>query len=311
MTPGTPDTRTSYTPPEWRRLYTERLRTGHRINSVSVGAHFLFFQVHSICDDYGRFPADPGRLFDDAMPLRAVKGDDDVSPDHIARWLDELGSVLNRAGDPLVRFYDGPDGQRYGQVVGFCELQPKGMGVRARREGFPGPSGCVGSAQQQSQTTTEAPASVDNGGPPLTSVDLCRPLLPETEAETEAEETSSSPIAREVSEALRSAGVRNADRIAEACSVPGVSPEAVRWCHSKAKESGRPVQQLPGLVLRMVIDGDWREPLKMAAAARRREAEEERRQREEREDQLRNRPSPEERAELIERGRQAMAGGTG
>ena len=80
----------------------------------------------------------------------------------------------------------------------------------------------------------------------------------------------------ELGDLLRSAGCRNGDQIEQAIRTPGLTPAAVSWCVGQAKRRlpDHPSKR-PGLVLRMIADGDWHhitEPTDPAGRDDRREA---------------------------------------
>ena len=125
-------------------------RTGRRINSASRDAEFWFWRVHMICDDYGCFPADPLRCRAEAAPLRT-----DITDELVAGWLTEL------AEHGLVAMYDA-DGERFGAIVGFTAMQPKGRnGKRVSRfpmpDGMDGESGCIQGNPDESTSTQVHP----------------------------------------------------------------------------------------------------------------------------------------------------------
>jgi hypothetical protein len=74
-----------------------------------------------MCDDEGRFLADPRQVKADVWPL-----DDDITPKKLAAWLPKLADVMVTTPDgvksPAVIFYE-VDGVRYGFLPGFVKHQ--------------------------------------------------------------------------------------------------------------------------------------------------------------------------------------------
>jgi hypothetical protein len=73
-----------------------------------------------MCDDQGRFLADPRQVKADVWPL-----DDDITPKKLAAWLPKLATVtvtLPEGRVPAVTFYE-VDGVRYGFLPGFVKHQ--------------------------------------------------------------------------------------------------------------------------------------------------------------------------------------------
>jgi hypothetical protein len=74
-----------------------------------------------MCDDEGRFLADPRQVKADVWPL-----DDDITPKKIASWLPRIGSVNvtleDKSKTTAIVFYD-VEGVRYGFVPGFVKHQ--------------------------------------------------------------------------------------------------------------------------------------------------------------------------------------------
>lgn len=116
----------------YRRIYSGATR-GERINKLTGDQERLFWRLNMICDDFGNFRADPVLLKADALPL--VKA---ATPGKIRKWLDAI------ADTGLACRYSS-DGDDYGHIVGFEELQPAGRnGKRIQRHPMhPGESGCI------------------------------------------------------------------------------------------------------------------------------------------------------------------------
>src|SRR5687768_4354881 len=74
-----------------------------------------------MCDDEGRFLADPRQVKADVWPL-----DDDITPKKIAGWLPQLATVHVNMPDGVrvaaVEFYQA-DGVTYGYLPGFVKHQ--------------------------------------------------------------------------------------------------------------------------------------------------------------------------------------------
>jgi hypothetical protein len=74
-----------------------------------------------MCDDEGRFLADPRQVKADVWPL-----DDDITPKKLAAWLPKIGAVAvtldDGARSQAIVFYD-VEGVRYGYVAGFVKHQ--------------------------------------------------------------------------------------------------------------------------------------------------------------------------------------------
>ena len=110
----------------YRRIYAGGLRDGTRINNVSVGAAWLFVQLHAAADDYGNLRWHERLLLADAAPRRASKetSRNPVKRAHVRGWMAELVS------ERLVETYETPSGERYAHIAGYEELQPGGKNGR-------------------------------------------------------------------------------------------------------------------------------------------------------------------------------------
>lgn len=112
----------------YRRVYSGFLK-GRRINAVSIQAEAWFWRLHAVADDFGNFHADPVLLMAEAAPLRRV------TRKQAERWLGELVETK------LVKLYE-VEGERYGHIIDFIEMQPGNRnGKRVRR--CPGEPGCI------------------------------------------------------------------------------------------------------------------------------------------------------------------------
>lgn len=108
----------------FRRLYAGFIH-GKRINSVSIGAEHWFWRLIAVADDFGNFRAGHENLRIEASPKRKV------TARQVGEWMAEL------VGANLIVLYDA-DGDPFGHVVQFVELQPEfrganGKGKRTRR----------------------------------------------------------------------------------------------------------------------------------------------------------------------------------
>lgn len=99
----------------YRKLYSG-MRTGKRINSVSVSAALLFWHLHTVADDYGNLHGDADLVRTWAAPRRK-EWDDDA----IESMLNELASGER----PLIVFYRA-DGELFIHIEDFEEVQPAG-----------------------------------------------------------------------------------------------------------------------------------------------------------------------------------------
>lgn len=138
----------------YRRIYAGFLN-GRRINSVTVSAEAWFWRLNAVADDFGNFRADPKVLSVEASPRRKI------SPEQCEKWMDELERVS------LIGFYT-VEGDRYGYIVGFKELQPAGKnGRRVQRFpvnpgeskiflGFPEKPGSIPSHHSDTDTDTDS-----------------------------------------------------------------------------------------------------------------------------------------------------------
>lgn len=116
-----PDLSVDMTRGVYRRIYSGYVR-GRRINSVSMNAEAWFWRINAIADDFGNFRSDPRLMVAEAAPLRKI------GPAQAKRWMKELIDA------DLIRTYD-VDGEHYGHIVGFAELQPAGRnGKRVQRQ---------------------------------------------------------------------------------------------------------------------------------------------------------------------------------
>jgi hypothetical protein len=109
---------------QYRRVYSN-CRIGRRINSVSIGAEFLFWRIHNcIADDFGNFLADPVVIRADALTRRQEA----ISVEQVAAWLKEIVEVA------LIQTYEVAN-ERYGHIAGFLVRQPANRnGKRARKQ---------------------------------------------------------------------------------------------------------------------------------------------------------------------------------
>lgn len=107
----------------YRRVYAGYL-TGQRINRCSLEAEAMFFRLNMVADDYGNFQADGLVLRSLAFPRR------DVTLDQVKAWLGELVDAA------LVTLYSA-EGDQYGHLCDFEELQTTSNGKLVRR--FPPP----------------------------------------------------------------------------------------------------------------------------------------------------------------------------
>lgn len=101
----------------YRRLYSGAL-TGRRVNAASEFSELLLWRIHMVCDDFGRFKADPEILAVQAFPLRRA-----VTARKVRKGRDELDRLR------LIDLYV-IDGETYGSIVGFEDMQPAGRNGR-------------------------------------------------------------------------------------------------------------------------------------------------------------------------------------
>lgn len=104
------------------RILRDGIITSELINSLSWPAEVFYRRLHSVVDDYGRFPAHPSLLRAACYPLRL----NDVSDRDVEKWLAEC------ADKALVKVYE-VEGKRYLEVARFSQR------VRADKSKCPDP----------------------------------------------------------------------------------------------------------------------------------------------------------------------------
>lgn len=153
----------------YRRLWTDRVRLGRRINRVSPEAEMWFWRLHTICDDLGTFPSDPGVCLYAAAPMRR-----DVTPEQVAKWLNELASVEGGKTMGLIVLYEC-EGKEWGSIRDFEDLQARGRnGKRVKR--FPGPEEASRAIKAMAKQLADARAAT----PPIvaeTPIPATQPVL--------------------------------------------------------------------------------------------------------------------------------------
>jgi hypothetical protein len=115
----------------YRRVYAGGIRDGQRINNLSIGAAYWFFQIHAACDDYGNIRATPQLLLADAAPRRANRetSSHPIKVPQVEAWMRELVDAK------LLSFYEVA-GERFAHIRHFETLQPGGKNGR-RVQRFP------------------------------------------------------------------------------------------------------------------------------------------------------------------------------
>ncbi len=111
----------------YRRIYAGATK-GKRINAVSLLAEVLFWRLHLVADDFGRFEADPYLLHCAALPRRRSISESDIA-----------GALAELEGENLVVRYE-VSGEPYGLIRDFEEMQPAGKNGR-RIQRYPSPPG--------------------------------------------------------------------------------------------------------------------------------------------------------------------------
>lgn len=107
----------------YRRLYGG-MRTGRRINAVSVDAALLFWHLHTVADDFGNLIGDADLVRTEAAPRRREWDDAKIEA-----MLTELASTT----PPLIYIYQH-NGGRYINIADFEANQPAGKnGKRIQR----------------------------------------------------------------------------------------------------------------------------------------------------------------------------------
>ena len=179
----------------FRRILTEGLRHGQRINAVSMAASGWYWYMHAAADDYGNLPGDPFLCRVEAAPRRRTLTDEEV-----AGWCQELLDARSEAHNrPLLRSYEGADGETYHHIVDFEDIQRAPSGRRARKyppcpwegdDGQPKPGDDPGAAPSNPEDTgasqgAQDEASGDRGKPEETGASVPH-LDPEPESEPES-----------------------------------------------------------------------------------------------------------------------------
>ena len=111
----------------YRRIYSGATK-GRRINSVSERAELVFWRLHLVSDDFGRFEADPYLISIQALPRRR-----EITESDICLVLFELVEYK------LIKIYE-VNGEKYGEILDFSNLQPAPKNGRKVRR-FPENSG--------------------------------------------------------------------------------------------------------------------------------------------------------------------------
>ena len=107
----------------YRFVYSTSWIEGKRINAVSEGAELLFLRLNLIADDLGNCDGDPEKLRAKALPLRPR-----IKTATVAKWLDELATVVSPAtGRALIQRYTS-GGELYLHIDSFKEFQPTRRG---------------------------------------------------------------------------------------------------------------------------------------------------------------------------------------
>lgn len=115
------------------RILREGILTSPRMAKLGWAEEVFYRRLHSVVDDFGRYYADPGMLRAACYPRQLGK----VTDPDIGKWL----QVIAAAG--LVRVYPALDGERYLEVLDFCQQ------VRAKKSKFPEmQSECAADAKQ-------------------------------------------------------------------------------------------------------------------------------------------------------------------
>lgn len=109
----------------YRRIYAG-MRTGKRINAVSVDAALLFWHLHAATDDFGNLMGDTDMCRIEAAPRRR-----DWDDEKVTRLLDELATTTSEK--PLIRFYEA-EGERYIHISDFLRRQPANRNGRRIRK---------------------------------------------------------------------------------------------------------------------------------------------------------------------------------
>jgi len=135
------------------RMIRESCCANRNLTRVSGDAERLYWRLHAVADNAGRFQAEPGLVVAACFPR--VIGDPELAARftmaRIHAWLDEL------AGETLVVLYE-VGGERYGYFVNWASEQR----LRETKPKYPDPL-----------ATTDVSTPVDRGDSPPSAADRC------------------------------------------------------------------------------------------------------------------------------------------